>query len=177
MAKTSPPDKATTCKFKLTLYIAHIHSILTQCYSYVFPGIGLGAILSKSVSVTQGMIYASGAALSDSLLPSETAENWLYPDINRIRDVSVVVTKHVIRAAQKDGVDRELQLRGVRDEELEVYVRQRMYDPFTEHEKVEEEVRGLAGLVGRGETNGVAGKGVEVPVGVANGGHVVGKER
>ncbi|KAK3052812.1 hypothetical protein LTR09_006295 [Extremus antarcticus] len=144
---------------------------------YVFPGIGLGAILSKSVSVTQGMIYASGAALSDSLLPSETAENWLYPDINRIRDVSVVVTKHVIRAAQKDGVDRELQLRGVRDEELEVYVRQRMYDPFTEHEKVEEEVRGLAGLVGRGETNGVAGKGVEVPVGVANGGHVVGKER
>ncbi|KAK5169174.1 uncharacterized protein LTR77_006483 [Saxophila tyrrhenica] len=140
---------------------------------YVFPGIGLGAILSKSVSVTQGMIYASGAALSKSLLPEEREENWLYPDIRRIRDVSVVVTKGVIRAAQKDGVDRELALRNVSDEELEEYIRRRMYDPFTEHEAVEEEIRGLAGLAISGKPKEAQGNGV----GPDGSGQLVGKER
>ncbi|KAI5244528.1 hypothetical protein E4T43_03759 [Aureobasidium subglaciale] len=111
---------------------------------YVFPGIGLGAILSKSVNVTQSMIYASGKALSDSLLPGEIEQNWLYPDVRRIRDVSVVVTCGVIRAAQKAGVDRELGLRNMDDKALTEYVQKRMYDPFTEGKKVRDEVKELA---------------------------------
>jgi malate dehydrogenase (oxaloacetate-decarboxylating)(NADP+) len=94
---------------------------------YVFPGIGLGSILSKAVVVSQNMIYASGEALSNALLPEERKQNWLYPDIRRIRDVSVVVTRHVIRAAQKDNFDRELALRNLSDDELDEYIRQRMY--------------------------------------------------
>ncbi|KAI7131028.1 hypothetical protein KC324_g17034, partial [Hortaea werneckii] len=116
-----------------------------QCNNmYVFPGIGLGAILSKSVSVTQNMIYASAEALSTSLTPEEVQSNWLYPDVNRIRDVSVVVTRGVIRAAQRDGVDRELAIRNLSDDEMEEYIRHRMYDPFTEQDDVNEEVRELA---------------------------------
>ncbi|KAF2770394.1 hypothetical protein EJ03DRAFT_270624 [Teratosphaeria nubilosa] len=124
---------------------------------YVFPGIGLGAILSKAVSVTQNMIYASAEALSTSLLPEEVAQNWLYPDVARIRDVSVVVTRGVIRAAQKDGVDRVLALRNIGDEELDEYVRCRMYDPFREHEKTDEEIGELAESV-VGAQNGVKGR-------------------
>ncbi|KXL47733.1 hypothetical protein M433DRAFT_76824, partial [Acidomyces richmondensis BFW] len=139
---------------------------------YVFPGIGLGAILSKSVSITQNMIYASASALSLSLLPSETAARWLYPNISRIRDVSVAVTKGVIRAAQADGVDRELALRNLEDEELEEYIRMRMYDPFREHEKVDEEIKELAeGVMAKsptGQPNGSTVKVVERP-GTANG--------
>jgi malate dehydrogenase (oxaloacetate-decarboxylating)(NADP+) len=78
---------------------------------YVFPGIGLGAILSKAVSITQDMIYASAESLSTSLNKQEVADGWLYPDIRRIREVSVVVTRGVIRAAQKNGVDRATDLR------------------------------------------------------------------
>ena len=111
---------------------------------YVFPGIGLGAILSKSVNVTQSMIYASGKALSESLLPEEIEKNWMYPDIRRIRDVSVVVTCGVIRAAQEAGVDRELGLRNMDDKALTEYVQKRMYDPFTEGKKVQDEVKELA---------------------------------
>lgn len=114
---------------------------------YVFPGIGLGAILSKSVSVTQSMIYASAESLSTSLLPAEVADNWLYPDIRRIRDVSVIVARGVIRAAQAEGVDRELPLRGLSDPELDVYIRERMYDPFGEADSITEEVRAIAGIV------------------------------
>lgn len=103
------------------------------------------------------MIYASAEALSTSLLPKEVEENWMYPDIRRIRDVSVVVTRGVIRAAQKDGVDRELALRNISDEEMEDYIRHRMYDPFTEHEKVDEEIRELTQhLIGSPTSAGAA---------------------
>lgn len=91
------------------------------------------------------MIYACAEGLSTSLLPSEIADNWLYPDIRRIREVSVVVTRVVIRAAQKDGMDRELALRNLSDDDLDEYIRARMYDPFTEHHKIHEEIKDVIG--------------------------------
>ena len=89
------------------------------------------------------MIYASAESLSTSLTKEEVSDNWLYPDIRRIREVSVIVTRGVIRAAQKDGMDRELALRNLSDEDLDEYIRARMYDPFKEHEKVVEEIKEL----------------------------------
>jgi malate dehydrogenase (oxaloacetate-decarboxylating)(NADP+) len=107
---------------------------------YVFPGIGLGAILSKSVNVTQDMIYASAVSLSTSLNEEEKANGWLYPDIRRIREVSIIVTRGVIRAAQKNGVDRELAIRNLNDKQLDQYIEERMYDPFKEREHLLKEV-------------------------------------
>ena len=104
------------------------------------------------------MIYASGEALSTSLTPSEVADNWLYPNISRIREVSVVVTRGVIRAAQEDKVDRELALRNISDEELDQYIRARMYDPHTEHKKVDDEINEIARFAGQaspGAPNGM----------------------
>ena len=108
---------------------------------YVFPGIGLGTILSAATTITQSMIYASATALSTSLLPHETSQNYLYPEISRIRDVSVVVAMGVIRAAQEAGVDREQSIKGMGDEELERWVRSKMYDPWAETRRVEDEVK------------------------------------
>lgn len=113
---------------------------------YVFPGIGLGAILSKAVNVTQDMIYASGVSLSESLTPTEKSKGWLYPDIRRIREVSVVVTRGVIRTAQKNGVDRELSLRNLSDDQLDDYIRARMYDPTKETAAYMDEISQLVSL-------------------------------
>ncbi|KAL8659268.1 MAG: hypothetical protein Q9202_007203 [Teloschistes flavicans] len=119
---------------------------------YVFPGIGLGTILSKATIVTQSMIYASAEALSTALSPSEVAQGWLYPEIARIRDVSVIVAMGVIRAAQEAGVDRETRIKGMKDEELEGWVRSKMYDPHEETRRVEQEVHSfvedLSGRIG-----------------------------
>ena len=112
---------------------------------YVFPGIGLGTILSKATTITQSMIYASATSLSNSLLPSETSKGSLYPELARIRDVSVIVAMGVIKAAQEAGVDREQSIKGIGDDELEKWVRSKMYDPLTETQRVEEEVQGLIG--------------------------------
>jgi malate dehydrogenase (oxaloacetate-decarboxylating)(NADP+) len=121
---------------------------------YVFPGIGLGAILSKATSVTQDMIYASAESLSTSLNEQERADGWLYPDIRRIREVSVVVTRGVIRAAQQNGVDRNVELRNYSDEELDTYIVDSMYNPFKDGEELGEEV---ANLVAQAQSNGVNG--------------------
>ena len=110
---------------------------------YVFPGIGLGSILSKATTITQSMIYASATSLSTSLNAREKEQGWLYPDIARIRDVSVVVTIGVIRAAQAAGVDREVRIRDMADAELEKWVRAKMYDPHMETANVEAEVKGM----------------------------------
>ncbi|KAF2271273.1 uncharacterized protein EI97DRAFT_388264 [Westerdykella ornata] len=128
---------------------------------YVFPGIGLGAIISKATSVTQDMIYASAESLATSLNEQEKADGWLYPAINRIREVSVTVTRGVIRAAQKNGVDRATELRAYSDEELDDYIKKRMYDPFDAHKHLREEVSQLlANASGHpsGRVNGVAAK-------------------
>lgn len=110
---------------------------------YVFPGIGLGAIISRAVNVNEEMIYASAEALSTSLNAEEVAAGWLYPDISRIREVSVIVTRGVVRAAQKHNLDREISLRGLSDEDLDKYIIERMYDPSKETEIIEAEIKSL----------------------------------
>jgi malate dehydrogenase (oxaloacetate-decarboxylating)(NADP+) len=96
----------------------------------VFPGIGLGTILSQATRVSENMIYASGAALPEMLTSDEISIGLLYPALNRIREVSVRVARGVIRAAQKDGVDRATELRQLDDEALDAFIREKMYDPF-----------------------------------------------
>jgi malate dehydrogenase (oxaloacetate-decarboxylating)(NADP+) len=103
---------------------------LTNLVRYVFPGIGLGAILSKATKVTDNMIYASGASLPEMLSPDELATGMLYPALDRIREVSVRVARNVVRAAQGDKVDRADDLRDMKDEALDDYLRSKMYDPF-----------------------------------------------
>jgi len=96
---------------------------------YVFPGIGLGAILSKSTNISSEMIYTSAVALSTAINQVELDAGMLYPEITRIREVSVVVAREVIRQAQKQHLDRERTIRDVNNEKLDAWIRARMYDP------------------------------------------------
>lgn len=105
------------------------------------------------------MIYASAEALSTSLTKEETSKNWLYPAVERIRDVSVIVTRGVIRSAQAEKVDRELALRNMSDEQLDEYIKARMYDPFKEHDKITNEINALI--------KGIASVGPQADIGAA----------
>jgi len=50
---------------------------------YIFPGIGLGAILSKAKQVTDTMVEAASLGLAGSLNAEETAGGLIYPRIER----------------------------------------------------------------------------------------------
>ncbi len=114
---------------------------------YVFPGIGLGAILCKAIHITQEMvcfilrpsfqvrrltryqIYTSAVALSTAINTNEINAGRLYPELDRIREVSVIVAREVIREAQRQGLDREKSIRNLSNSELDAFIRSRMYDP------------------------------------------------
>lgn len=68
-------------------------------------------------------------ALSKAINQSELNAGMLYPEITRIREVSVIVAREVIRQAQRQGLDREKSIRDLSDAELDSWIKARMYDP------------------------------------------------
>lgn len=122
---------------------------------YVFPGIGLGSIIANVSTVRvalpplprfipsyslllplpqipEEMIHASAVALAESLNADERSRSLLYPDVERIREVSVEIAAGVIRSAQKMGVDRNEKLRTVSDTKLKEFIHSQMYRPLVE---------------------------------------------
>ena len=71
---------------------------------FVFPGIGLGAIISGARGITDGMISASAIALAQSLDSDDIEERRLVPDISRLWDICGEVALSVARQAIQDGV-------------------------------------------------------------------------
>ncbi|KAF8527500.1 malate dehydrogenase [Hysterangium stoloniferum] len=98
---------------------------------YIFPALGLGTIISKAVNVTDSMVEQAAVALSNSLTPEEHADGLIYPRLNRIRQVSATIASAVVRAAQKDGVDRNLAFREVSDATLLELIKAKMWLPST----------------------------------------------
>ncbi|KZT36148.1 malic enzyme [Sistotremastrum suecicum HHB10207 ss-3] len=96
---------------------------------YIFPALGLGAILSRAKHVTDSMVEASSLALADSLTEEEKKEGLLYPRLERIREIGVKIASQVIRTAQSEGVDTTESLRTMKDDELAAYVKSRMWNP------------------------------------------------
>ncbi len=75
--------------------------------SVVFPGIGLGAVLSRTRLVTDKMLVAAVEAVAGMgpVLKDKTAP--LLPGVDVVRDVSVRVARKVIQAAVAEGVATE----------------------------------------------------------------------
>ena len=71
---------------------------------FIFPGLGLGTLLSGARTVTDGMISATAHALAQSVTEEELARGLLYPAINRLRDVSRAITRAVMVQAIEEGV-------------------------------------------------------------------------
>jgi len=102
--------------------------------SYVFPGLGLGAILAKASRVTDVMVYTSAAALSGCLNREEIQMGLIYPKIERVRDASVVVAREVMKCARREGVSLLPEETWVEWEEwgdvaLTAWIKKQIYDP------------------------------------------------
>ncbi|KAF9267534.1 hypothetical protein L218DRAFT_693865 [Marasmius fiardii PR-910] len=96
---------------------------------YMFPGIGLGAILSKARHVTDAMIEQASLALSSCLNEDEIDAGLVYPRLIRIREISAIVALKVARQAQKEGVDNNAVFRNLSDQALLEHIKEKMWDP------------------------------------------------
>ncbi|MDH3643526.1 MAG: NAD-dependent malic enzyme [Gammaproteobacteria bacterium] len=71
---------------------------------FVFPGLGLGALVSGASEVTDAMVTASSAALAHQITDEELALGLLFPSVNRLREVSREVARAVVQQARNDNV-------------------------------------------------------------------------
>jgi len=71
---------------------------------FVFPGIGLGAIVTGATEITTTMIAASSKALAEELTEEEISNGCLMPEISRLWDVCGQVALAVAHQAIDDGV-------------------------------------------------------------------------
>jgi malate dehydrogenase (oxaloacetate-decarboxylating)(NADP+) len=92
--------------------------------SYIFPGVGLGAIVSRTTRITDEMFMAAATTLADQVDPSDLAQGSLYPALSRIRDVSADIAAAVAKIAFAKG------LAGVPEPpDLIAFVKAQMYEP------------------------------------------------
>jgi malate dehydrogenase (oxaloacetate-decarboxylating)(NADP+) len=72
--------------------------------SYIFPGVGLGAIASGSKLVTDEMFMAAARTLAYLVNPDDIEQGSLYPALPRIREVSAHIAAAVAEVAYKRGL-------------------------------------------------------------------------
>jgi malate dehydrogenase (oxaloacetate-decarboxylating) len=98
---------------------------VSQCNNmYLFPGIGLGALVSKTPIITKKMFLAGSKALSNMVTPEQLKFGELLPDLDDIKEVSVQVAKAVCISAREDGYGRIAS-----DDELEELIRRAQWKP------------------------------------------------
>jgi malate dehydrogenase (oxaloacetate-decarboxylating)(NADP+) len=93
--------------------------------AFIFPGIGLGAIVSEARRVTSPMFVAAARALAGMVGDEEVERGSLYPPIARLRDAAAVVATAVVREALRSG---EAQV-AIPEGEVEARVRAAMWTP------------------------------------------------
>lgn len=78
---------------------------VSQCNNvYVFPGVGMGAIVSGAREVTEGMFAAASETLAALVAESDLARGALYPPIEELRPISRAIAAAVARRAVEEGV-------------------------------------------------------------------------
>jgi malate dehydrogenase (oxaloacetate-decarboxylating) len=119
--------------------------------SVVFPGIGLGCILSRAKLLTDRMLVAAveGVASLSPVLKDPRAP--LLPDVEEVRTVSVQVAKSVIQAAVEEGMATEKNIPS-NDHDLEEWIKEQMWSPEyrpLRFVKMEDATRAAKGELGK----------------------------
>jgi malate dehydrogenase (oxaloacetate-decarboxylating)(NADP+) len=92
--------------------------------SYIFPGVGLGAIVSRTSRITDEMFMAAAQTLAGLVSDADLAQGSLYPSLSRVR----VVSAHIAAAVVSIAIERGLA--GIpAPADVLAFVRAHMYEP------------------------------------------------
>ncbi len=91
---------------------------------YVFPGVGLGALVCESSEITDAMFLTTARTLAAQVSDEDLAQGRVYPSLTRIRDVSARIATAVAEEAYRTGLARR-----PRPADLEAEIRASMFEP------------------------------------------------
>ena len=92
--------------------------------SYVFPGLGLGAVFARAKTMPVGMFLAASRELAELVSEADLEQGSLYPPLSTVREVSVKIGAAVAQYAYDNGLAGN-----ERPADLEAAVREFMYKP------------------------------------------------
>ena len=72
--------------------------------AYIFPGVGLGIIVSQSRIVTDEMFLAAAHRLANQVSEADLERGRIYPSLSRIREVSALIAHDVAKMAYENGL-------------------------------------------------------------------------
>ncbi|BBN09389.1 malate dehydrogenase (oxaloacetate-decarboxylating)(NADP+) [Marchantia polymorpha subsp. ruderalis] len=76
--------------------------------AYIFPGVGLGCIISGAIRVHDDMFLAASVALGKILTKEQLDQGMLYPPLENIRDISAHIAASVAEKAYTLGLATRL---------------------------------------------------------------------
>jgi malic enzyme len=99
---------ATGSPFDPVEYNGHTLGVSQGNNVYVFPGVGLGAIISEATEVSDGMFAAAAHALADRVDTETLEARMLYPPLAELRDISRSIAAAVAVEARDSGLGLDL---------------------------------------------------------------------
>ena len=99
---------ATGSPFEPVVFQGSKH-VIGQCNNaFIFPGVGLGVLLSEASRVTDSMFLAAARALAEFTITHAASDNCLYPSLRELRAVSRLIAFHVAKTARDEGFGQSL---------------------------------------------------------------------
>ena len=92
--------------------------------AYIFPGVGLGAIVSGASHVTDEMFFAAASALAHQVEVADLERGLIYPPLNEIREVSAAIAVAVAEVAYQRGLATQ-----PKPDDLGAHIEAQMYVP------------------------------------------------
>ena len=102
---------ATGSPFEPVVFSGKKH-VIGQCNNvFIFPGVGLGVLISEASRVTDSMFLAAARTLADFTVNRKSAA--LYPGLSDLREISRLIAAEVARTARDEGLGRSLSDEGI----------------------------------------------------------------
>ena len=102
----------------------HLFSVDQTNNSYIFPGVGLGAVATRATRITDKMFMAAAKALASLSPARNNPEANLLPRVTALREVAIAVATAVGRQAHDEGLTS-----GVTADGIEEAIRTKMWVP------------------------------------------------
>jgi malate dehydrogenase (oxaloacetate-decarboxylating)(NADP+) len=96
--------------------------------AYIFPGVGLGAVVSETRQVTDEMFLSAARVLAEQVSEDDLAAGRVFPRLAHIREVSALIAAEVAAIAYRDGLTTREQ-----PDDILQDIREHMFVPMYPH--------------------------------------------